>query len=357
LKKKVLIVGNSDYLAPVIKILKKKKIEHYFVGITVHNSKFKKKNIISINYKNRKELLKIAKKIRITHIIPDCNDVSYLTASYLANKLNIPGYERFAISKLLLNKRLFYNFCFKNKIKIPKFYHCKKTELLNKKVKFPILVKPEESYSGIGIIKIVHSNELKKIKYKNKLLFSEFIKGKLYSHSCFVEDNKIINSYFVREYCLNYPYAVDFSKTEKLQINKLQKEVIKEVNKIIKLLNIKSGLMHTQYIINKKKIYLIEVTRRLPGDFYSELIKLSFGNSNYINNYVNNFISQKFSIKNYYFQKSLRKNYFKNEEIILKDILKTYKIFDKKKIALKNNINLNFDPDNKKKFILLAKYK
>jgi phosphoribosylamine-glycine ligase len=357
LKKKVLIIGNSDYLAPIIKILKKKRIKYYFVGITRHNSKFKKKNIININYKYRKQLLKIAKKIRITHIIPDSNDVSYLTASYLADKLNIPGYEKFVISKLLLNKRLFYNFCLKNSIKIPKYYHCKKVELLNKKVKFPILVKPEESYSGIGIIKISHKNELKKIKHKKKLLFSEFIKGKLYSHSCFVEDNKIINSYFVREFCLNYPYAVDFSKTEKLQVNKLQKEVIEEVNKIIKLLNIKSGLMHTQYIINNKKIYLIEVTRRLPGDFYSELIKLSFGNSNYINNYVNNFILEKFSIKNNYFQKSLRKNYLKNEEIILKNVLKKYKIFDKKKITLKNNINLNFNLDNKKKYILLAKYK
>ena len=357
MRKKILIVGISDYLAPIIKILKKKKIEHYFVGIHRFSTKFEKKNIININYKKKKGLIEIAKKIGITNIIPDCNDVSYLTASYLANKLNIPGYERFAISKLLLNKKLFYDFCLKNKIKIPKFHYCKNTELLNKKVKFPILVKPEESYSGIGIIKINNKNELKKINCKNKLLFSEFIKGKLYSHSCFIESNKIKNSYFVREYCLNYPYTVDFSKTEKLQTNKLQKKVINEVNKIIKLLNIKSGLIHTQYIINKKKIYLIEVTRRLPGDFYSELIKLSFGNNNYINNYVNNFIMQKFSMKNDYFQKSLRKNYFQKEGIILKEVLKKYKIFDQKRIILKNNINFNFDQDNKKKYILLAKYK
>jgi hypothetical protein len=357
IKKKILIVGISDYLYPVIKILQKKKIKHYLVGINQINSKFSNRNIFKINYKNKKKLLNIAKEKKITHIIPDCNDVSYLTASYLANKLSVPGYEHFKISKLLLNKRLFYNFCLKNKIKIPKFYYCKKEQLFNKSIKFPILLKPEESYSGKGIIKIFNKIQLKNIKYKNKLLFSEFVKGKLYSHSCYVKNNKIIDSYFVREYCLHYPYTVDFSKTEKLHINKLGRKVIKEIDKIVKLLKIQSGLMHTQFIVNKNKIYLIEVTRRLPGDFYNELIKLSYGNNNYINNYVNNFISEKFSLEKNNFQKSLRKNFFNEEKFKLKKILNNYKIFDQKKFLLKNNTNLSIDFNNKKKYVFIAKYR
>ena len=133
IKKAVLIIGNSDYLISIEKILKKKKIIYYFVGKDKPSFTSIKKNYIKFNYKYKKKLLAIAKKKKITHIIPDCNDVAYLTASYLANNLNIEGYEPLKISKLLLNKKLFYEFCSKNKIKIPKFYYCKKKITIKKK--------------------------------------------------------------------------------------------------------------------------------------------------------------------------------------------------------------------------------
>jgi hypothetical protein len=80
------------------------------------------------------------------------------------------------------------------------------------------------------------------------------------------------------------------------------------------------------------------------------------GNNNYLNNYINNFVELKFSTKKDKFHKSLRKNYFINEKIKLKKILRNYKIFNEKKIKLKNNILINFDINNKKKYVLVAKY-
>jgi predicted ATP-grasp superfamily ATP-dependent carboligase len=247
-----------------------------------------------------------------------------------------------------------------NSCKKQTFWHIKILLFLTLRFKNqqePILIKPKESYSGIGIVKITNKKKLKNIKHKNKLLFSEFIKGKHYSHSCFVNNSKIVSSYFVKEYCLNYPYAVDFSKTVHCKNNISQKKIINAVNKLIKLLKIQSGLIHTQYIVNKNKTYLLEVTRRLPGDFYNELIKLSFGNNNYLNNYINNFTELKFLIKKDKFQKSLRKNYFINERVQLKKVIRNYKIFNKKKIKLKNNTMLSYDFNNKKKHILVAKYR
>ncbi len=354
--KKVLIIGASDYLFPVIKILKKKKIDYYQISNNL-SSCYKNKKKFKFDYSKKKKVLIFAKKIKATHVIPDCNDKAYLTASYIANKLNLPGYEPFKISNLLLNKKLFYNFCNNNNLPIPKFYFCKKNTLLNKIVKFPILIKPEKSYSGIGIIRINNKNELKKINNKKRFLFSEFKTGKLYSHSCFVNNNEIKYSYFVREFCLNYPYTVDFSKTEKLQSSRMQKKLISRINKIIKLLNIKSGLIHTQFIVNKNKFYLIEVTRRLPGDFFGDLIKLSYHNNNYYLNYVNNFISHNFHYsQKAKFTKCIRKNYFEIESKKFSKILTNYKISKTKKIYLFNNNLLKFDLNNKKKYILLANY-
>jgi hypothetical protein len=128
--KKVLIIGNSDYLISIERILKRKKIDYYLVGKSKPGFKLRINNYIRCNYKNKKKLLIISKKKKITNIIPDCNDTSYLTASYLANKLNIQGYEPYKISRLLLNKRLFYEFCLRNKIRIPHFQYCKKKLLI-----------------------------------------------------------------------------------------------------------------------------------------------------------------------------------------------------------------------------------
>ena len=179
----------------------------------------------------------------------------------------------------------------------------------------------------------------------------------MYSHSCIVIKNKIKNSYFVKEYCLNYPYTVDFSKIISPNPTKLQKKIINAINKIIKLLKIQSGLIHTQYIVKKKKYYLIEITRRLPGDFYSELIKKSYNNNNYLNNYINNFLQEKYFLNFNKFSKSLRKNFFLNENKKFKEIIDHYKIYNKKKFFVHKNNILKFDYNNKKKFILIAKYK
>ena len=107
----------------------------------------------------------------------------------------------------------------------------------------------------------------------------------------------------------------------------------------------------------KKKSYLIEITRRLPGDFYSELIKKSYNNNNYLNNYINNFLQEKYFLNFNKFSKSLRKNFFLNENKKFKEIIDHYKIYNKKKFFVHKNNILKFDYNNKKKFILIAKYK
>ena len=54
------------------------------------------------------------------------------------------------------------------------------------------------------------------------------------------------------------------------------------------------GLVHTQFIKNGESFWLIEVTRRCPGDLYSQLIELSTG-FNYAETYARPFVKQKFS--------------------------------------------------------------
>jgi hypothetical protein len=69
-------------------------------------------------------------------------------------------------------------------------------------------------------------------------------------------------------------------------------------------LNLTDGLVHTQFISDGKSFWLIEVTRRCPGDLYSKLIEYSTGFP-YAEYYSRPFINQSGKIENFELDKSL----------------------------------------------------
>jgi hypothetical protein len=70
-----------------------------------------------------------------------------------------------------------------------------------------------------------------------------------------------------------------------------------------KKLNLVDGLVHTQFIKNGELFWLIEITRRCPGDLYSQLIELSTGYK-YAETYARPFVKRKFSLKKNTLKKS-----------------------------------------------------
>jgi hypothetical protein len=109
------------------------------------------------------------------------------------------------------------------------------------------------------------------------VIAEEFIDGKLYSHSAFIKNGKIVVDFFVNEYCTVYPYQVNSSHiATELHLN--IKNGLKEwTEKFANDLNLCDGLIHTQFISDNSSFYLIEVARRCPGDLYSQLIEKSTG--------------------------------------------------------------------------------
>ena len=79
----------------------------------------------------------------------------------------------------------------------------------------------------------------------------------------------------VAEYCSQNPFSVDISFVE--DYPQLKANLESDVNQLAGELSIGSGLLHLQLIYDSGEYYLIEVTRRCPGDLYSELIRLSTG--------------------------------------------------------------------------------
>ena len=208
-----IVVGSSFSSIPIINILK--RLGHYVI-VCGNNDSDPAINLcdeyINIDYSRSNLLFDAIKNKKFNFIVPTCNDFSYQTATIFANKYNLPGYDSEDTSSIIFNKKRYKKLLKENNINTPSFIEDSDI------TKFPFLVKPVDSFSGIGITKVLASKDLDAAISKAKTnsrevqcLYEEFIDGSLHSHSAFIEGGRIKKDYFVDEYCTNYAYQVNSS--------------------------------------------------------------------------------------------------------------------------------------------------
>lgn len=318
---KVYVIGNNpdDYLAKV------------------------SMNYIKANYSDINSIQKIIKDINCKYIIPGCNDKSYSIAANLHDLgLNRAIIENSKTDELLNNKSVFKAYCKRNNIPIPK--RLNKEELLNDDLRFDIIIKPVDGFSGKGVTKIFKEDldsesinlalkEIKNSSLSSDYVIEEFIDGQLFSHSCFINNNgEIIEDFIVEEHCIANSYAVDHSYV----INKPEKILLKireSIKYIAKDLRLNQGLVHTQFILSKKdnQPYILEMTRRCPGDMYYKLIEDSTG-IKYSMMYANGFLDKNYS--------NIGRSQRLNETVIRKTLkLHPNKYFNSLKVSNIDNIS------------------
>ena len=240
------------------------------------------KNYINLDYANIDEVLNFIEGSKIDYLIPGGNDFSYKICSKInqitKNFYNINTPE---IDDIINDKEKFRKFGLKNNLHVPKLINED-----NALSSLPVIIKPVDAYSGHGIT-IINDNNKDKIEeaisiaksysIKQQCVIEEYIQGQLYSHSAFISNGKIIEDFIVKEFCSTNKYVVDISFVD----NHFPKDVLpllrEDIEKIAENLKLADGLIHTQFIVNKHDFWLIEITRRCPGDLYSELIEFSTG--------------------------------------------------------------------------------
>lgn len=163
---------------------------------------------------------------------------------------------------------------------------------------FPLLVKPVDAYSGKGISLIHQPDELdeavnvaRAASAGGHCVIETFCQGALYSHSAFIRGGEITCEFFVDEYCTVYPWQVNSSCLSVNLTESMRDQISECMAAIDSDLGLVDGLLHTQLIADERQFWLIEVTRRCPGDLYSKLIELSTG-VDYCREFVAPFIGQ-----------------------------------------------------------------
>ena len=161
--KKILLLGGSYFQVPSVK--KAKELGYYTITCDYlpdnpgHKYADEYHNVSTTD---KEAVLKLAKKLNIDGIVCYASDPAAPTASYVAEKLGLPGHPYKSV-EILSNKDLFRKFLAENGFNTPfaKGYtnveNAKKDWILFKK---PIMVKPVDSSGSKGITKIEHIEEL-----------------------------------------------------------------------------------------------------------------------------------------------------------------------------------------------------
>ena len=243
------------------------------------------------DYSSKQEMLHIVDTYQVDYILPGCNDFALLSASYIHDNRKIGVFDSLETSQTLHHKDRFRHFCHMHQISAPLAIRLSKEEFtlqhfsLSKhiqKLHFPLIVKPIDLASGVGIQKVEDLADLQKsvdnafqASRESYIVIEEYIYGEHYSASLLIENGKIIFQFFAQEYFNHGEFSVAGAFSTTTLSSNTQQHLLKDIQTLIDKLNLQNGLLHIQFIVKESRPYILEITRRSPGDLYLLLVNHS----------------------------------------------------------------------------------
>jgi len=237
-------------------------------------------NFIKLDYSDASALDALIKWEGFDFIVPGCTDVSYKVCAEV-NRDRFVGIDSVESTRVINEKSEFRRVTARLGIPIPKVLdfeealHCD-----------AVIVKPVDAFSGRGItmvknptrdsLQAAYSFGCEASKTRTALI-EEFVCGQLYSHSAFLQAGKVVADFVVQEDCTTNPFTVDTSRVVFDFPEELRESLRADASKLFNGLRLVDGLIHSQFILSGDRYWVIEVTRRCPGDLYALLIEMSTG--------------------------------------------------------------------------------
>jgi biotin carboxylase len=248
---------------------------------------------INANITDKEAILKIAMDKQIDGIMSFAVDPGVLTASYVAEKMGLPGCPYKSV-QILQNKVLFRNYLSENGFNVPKakgfetyLEALKEIESFN----FPIIIKPTDSAGSKGVSRVDHVKDLKDafdFAFQNAILdkrviIEEFIVQSGFSSDCdcFSIDNDLKYVSFSNQYFdpkAENPYTPSAYSWPSFIDAKHQEELVSELRRLVKLLNLGTSIYNIETRVGTDgKPYIMEVSPRGGGNRLSEMLRYATG--------------------------------------------------------------------------------
>lgn len=234
---------------------------------------------IKVDYSDKDLILSIAQKEKIDVICPCCNDFGVYTAAYVAEKMQLPGYDSYETTLTLHNKDKFK--CFAKKydiltLKTESYDDAEEALEAISKMQFPIIVKPADASAGNGINKVSNYGEavwavgeaFNKSRGK-RIVVEPYVEGTQHGFCTFLVNQKVVACCTNNEYSILNPYRVEIDTYPADNWEEVYPVLVEQIEKIANILQLKDGIFHLQYIYKDGVPWIIEVMRRILGNMYS----------------------------------------------------------------------------------------
>jgi len=251
-------------------------------------------NYIPLDYSDLSKLDSLIEREQFDFLVPGCNDLSYAMCA-VVNKGRFPGIDQPQTTRTINTKSMFNRLT--KGLSIPSPASLNLSEAIEVR---GVIVKPVDSFSGRGISVVIQPSEKNlneaielatSVSHTKEFTIEEFVDGQLYSYSAFLDSGRVKTGFIVREDCAANPFVVDISCVDFSFPDELRHSLVGDVETLARHLELNSGLVHLQFIVREGRYYIIEMTRRCPGDLYSLLIEHSTG-YNYAAAYLSAFLGR-----------------------------------------------------------------
>lgn len=292
--KKILLLGGSRYLLPVIKAA-------HELGLYVITCDYLPDNIahkysdeyVNVSIIDKEAVLSVALEKRIDGIMSFATDPGVVTAAYVAEKMGLPSCGSYESVSILQDKGRFRSFLSKNGFNVPNARSYAKIDEALQDINFfnwPVIVKPVDSAGSKGVTRVDEKVNMKKaIEYAlgfshcGEFIIEDFIekKGCSSDSDSFSIDGKLVATTFSSQrFDLNAdnPYAPMAYSWPSTFSEEHEKELQSELQRLLTLLGMKSSIynIETREGVDGKA-YIMEVSPRGGGNRLAEMIRFASG--------------------------------------------------------------------------------
>lgn len=300
--KKLLLLGGSCYLVPVIEAAHK-------LGIYVITCDYLPNNIAhkysdeyyNVSIIDKEATLKVAEALNIDGVMSFACDPGVVTAAYIAEKMGLPFQGSYASAVILQDKGLFRKFLSDNNFNVPNSKrYTDKTEPFNDIDYFnwPVIVKPVDSAGSKGVTKVSTPSELKEaieiavnVGHNGAFIIEDFLTFSGYHSSAdpfsvngelkfITYSDQLFDSEAENPYT---PAMIIWPTSMKTEY---QNELTLEIQRLINILNLNTGIYNIETCVGTDgKPYIMEVSPRGGGCRIAEIQEKAF-NVNLIENEI-----------------------------------------------------------------------
>lgn len=292
--KKIMLLGGSRYLLPVIEAAHKMGL--YVITCDYLPDNYAHKfadEYCNVSIIDKDLVLECAKAHEIDGILSFACDPGVVTAAYVAEKMGLPSTGSYEATSILQNKGRFRAFLKENGFNVPtaKSYTVIEDALAEVNLfHWPVIVKPTDSAGSKGVTKVESPDKLKSsIEYAlsfshcDEFIIEDYLTkvGCSSDSDCFSVNGELKFVSFSAQrfdaHCHNpytpaaFSWPATLSETHQL-------ELTSEIQRLIKLLDLKDGIYNVETReCTDGKAYIMECSPRAGGNRLAEMLRYATG--------------------------------------------------------------------------------